>query len=154
MGDLSSIPGLGRSPGEGKGYPFQYSGLENSMDYSHKELDTTEQLSLSFTFPTFSGKVFFFFFFLRKSWKLICFHRHHTVYTAWGVSDFLWKTDPAIIDQTSSAERGAMERGHQQGLRGVESDLCENSLVCGWVCVLFYNVCATELKVKPNSAAT
>ena len=30
--DLGSIPGLGRSPGEGKGYPFQYSGLENSMD--------------------------------------------------------------------------------------------------------------------------
>ena len=29
-----SIPGWGRSPGEGKGYPFQYSGLENSMDYS------------------------------------------------------------------------------------------------------------------------
>ena len=32
-GDLSSIPGLVRSPGEGKGYPLQYSGLENSMDY-------------------------------------------------------------------------------------------------------------------------
>ena len=31
-GDLSSIPGLGRSPEEGKGYPLQYSGLENSMD--------------------------------------------------------------------------------------------------------------------------
>ena len=31
-GDLSSIPGLGRSPGEGIGYPCQYSGLENSMD--------------------------------------------------------------------------------------------------------------------------
>ena len=31
-GDQGSIPGLGRSPGEGKGYPFQYSGLENSMD--------------------------------------------------------------------------------------------------------------------------
>ena len=30
--DLGSIPGLGRSPGEGKSYPFQYSGLENSMD--------------------------------------------------------------------------------------------------------------------------
>ena len=29
---LGLIPGLGRSPGEGKGYPFQYSGLENSMD--------------------------------------------------------------------------------------------------------------------------
>ena len=31
-GDLGSIPGFGRSPGEGKGYPFQFSGLENSMD--------------------------------------------------------------------------------------------------------------------------
>ena len=30
-GDLGSIPGLGRSPGEGKGYPLQYSGLESSM---------------------------------------------------------------------------------------------------------------------------
>ena len=32
-GDLSSIPGLGRSLGEEKGSPHQYSGLENSMDY-------------------------------------------------------------------------------------------------------------------------
>ena len=32
VGDLGSIPGLGRSPGEGKGYPLQYSGLENPMD--------------------------------------------------------------------------------------------------------------------------
>ena len=32
VGDLVSIPGSGRSPGEGKGYPLQYSGLENSMD--------------------------------------------------------------------------------------------------------------------------
>ena len=31
-GDLGSIPGLGRSPGEGKGNPFQYSCLENPMD--------------------------------------------------------------------------------------------------------------------------
>ena len=31
-GDLASIPRLGRFPGEGKGYPLQYSGLENSMD--------------------------------------------------------------------------------------------------------------------------
>ena len=31
-GDPGSIPGLGRSPGEWKGYPVQYSGLENSMD--------------------------------------------------------------------------------------------------------------------------
>ena len=31
--DLGSIPGLGRFPGVGKGYPLQYSGLENFMDY-------------------------------------------------------------------------------------------------------------------------
>ena len=43
-GDLGSIPGLGRSAGEGKGYPLQYSGLENSMDCI--ELGTTEGLSL------------------------------------------------------------------------------------------------------------
>ena len=54
-GDLGSVPGLGRSPGEGKGYPLQYSGLENSMAaYSmgsqrvgHFGLDSwTERLSL------------------------------------------------------------------------------------------------------------
>ena len=32
VGDVGSIPGLGRSPGEGNSYPLQYSGLENSMD--------------------------------------------------------------------------------------------------------------------------
>ena len=31
VGDMGLIPGLGRSPGEGKGYPLLYSGLENSM---------------------------------------------------------------------------------------------------------------------------
>ena len=44
--DKSLIPGLGRSPGERKGYSLQYSGLENSMDYSPwgcKESDMTEQ---------------------------------------------------------------------------------------------------------------
>ena len=37
VGDLGSLPGLGRSPIEGKGYPFQYSSLESP--WSHKELD-------------------------------------------------------------------------------------------------------------------
>ena len=49
-GDLASIPGLGRSPGEGNGYPLQYSGLENSVDcivHGVAELDTTERLSLT-----------------------------------------------------------------------------------------------------------
>ena len=35
VGELGLIPGLGRSPGKGKGYPLQYSGLENSMDRVH-----------------------------------------------------------------------------------------------------------------------
>ena len=50
-GDLGSISGLGRSPGEGKGYPVQCSGLENSMDspWGHKESNMTERLSLSFS---------------------------------------------------------------------------------------------------------
>ena len=34
VGDLGSIPGFGRSPEEGKGYPLQHSGLENSMGYT------------------------------------------------------------------------------------------------------------------------
>ena len=51
-GDLNSIPGLGRSPGEGKGYPLQCSGLENSMDcIVHRVTkclsDMNERLSLS-----------------------------------------------------------------------------------------------------------
>ena len=48
-GDSGSIYGLGRSTGEGIGYPLQYSGLENSMNYSPwgpKESDSTEWLSL------------------------------------------------------------------------------------------------------------
>ena len=48
VGDLGSIPGLGRSPGEGKGYPLQYSGLENSIySMGSQRLDMTEQLSLT-----------------------------------------------------------------------------------------------------------
>ena len=52
-GDLGLIPGLGRSPGEGKGYPLQYSGGESHgqrslvghSPWGDKELDMTEQLS-------------------------------------------------------------------------------------------------------------
>ena len=62
VGDLGSIPGLGRS-GEGKGYPLQYSGLENSIHrlyspWDCKELDPTEQLSLSLSFAccTWGGR--------------------------------------------------------------------------------------------------
>ena len=56
VGDPGSIPGSGRLPGEGNGYPVQYSCLENSIDrgtwqagyslWGCKESDTTEQLTL------------------------------------------------------------------------------------------------------------
>ena len=50
-GDLGLIPGLGRSPGEGNGYPLQYSYLENSMNRGawratvHGETKSRTQLS-------------------------------------------------------------------------------------------------------------
>ena len=48
------IPVLGRSPGKWKVYPLQYSGLENSMDYTVAKSDMTERLSLPlFTFITY-----------------------------------------------------------------------------------------------------
>ena len=46
-GDLGLIPGLGRSPREGKGYPLQYSGLENSTDYIVHGVAKRTSLSLS-----------------------------------------------------------------------------------------------------------
>ena len=52
VGDLGSIPGLGKSLGEEKGYPLQYSGLENSRVstvHGVTKLDTTETLSLFIT---------------------------------------------------------------------------------------------------------
>ena len=56
--DAGLIPGSGRSPEEGNGYPLQYSCLENSMDrgalasyhsWGHKELDATERLTHTHT---------------------------------------------------------------------------------------------------------
>ena len=55
-GNLGSIPGLGRSPGEGKGYPLQYSSLENSMEsIGHGVSKSRTQLS-SLPFHCFGRK--------------------------------------------------------------------------------------------------
>ena len=50
VGDLGLIPGLGRSPGEGKGYPLQYSGLENSMDCIVYGIATSQTILNNFHF--------------------------------------------------------------------------------------------------------
>ena len=50
VGDLGSIPGLERSPREGKGYPLQYAGLENSMDCLSPWSHRVEQDWAAFTF--------------------------------------------------------------------------------------------------------
>ena len=55
VGDLGSIPGSGRSPGEGEGYPLQYSGLENSMDCMvHGVTESRTRLSDFYFHVTFS----------------------------------------------------------------------------------------------------
>ena len=54
VGDLGSIPGLGRLPGEGKGYPLQYSGLENSMDYIVHGVEKSQTLLSDFFLKGFA----------------------------------------------------------------------------------------------------
>ena len=55
MGDLGSIWGLGRSAGEGIGYPLQYSGLENSMDCIVAESGVAESQLKDFHFQISSS---------------------------------------------------------------------------------------------------
>ena len=88
--DLGSIPGWGRSPGEGNGNPLQYSCLENSMDRGYsswgcKESDMTEWLTLSHfqnnispmtLVPQFENRLNWLFFFeqIKQRWK-----QHNTI---------------------------------------------------------------------------
>ena len=58
VGYLGSIPGLGRSPGEGKGYPLQYSGLENSMGLQRVGHDWANFTLRSFVFLLLLGFLF------------------------------------------------------------------------------------------------
>ena len=78
-GDLESIPGSGRCPGEGNGYPFLYSCLENSTDRGTwwatvhgvtKESDTTEWLTV----------------FIQGKWKLLMLREMHLRQVRFGIS--------------------------------------------------------------------
>ena len=109
VGDLSSIPGLGRSPGEGKGYPLQYSGLENSMVLSmglqrirHDWVTFTfTMLFLLFCFVVCVGCFFFFFlphqgacrilvpWFSDQGWKRCSLHWNCRVLTNRPLGTFL-----------------------------------------------------------------
>ena len=76
VGDLSSISGLGWSPGEGKGYPLQYSGLENFMDcIVHGVTKSWTRLS-DFHFSL--SRSFFIFWYCKKS-----IHRYKNSLLAW-----------------------------------------------------------------------
>ena len=70
-GDLSSLPGLGRSPGEGKGHPLQYSGLESPVGYkAHGVAKSRTQLgNLHFhLLPLFKVLIEFVLFYVLAFW--------------------------------------------------------------------------------------
>ena len=56
VGDLGFISGLGTSPGDGNGYPLQYSGLENSMDYIVRGVTKNRTQLRDFHFHTLQNK--------------------------------------------------------------------------------------------------
>ena len=73
VGDLGSIPGLRRSPGDGNSYPLQYTGLENSMDCIVCGVTKVRHDRATFTFNTFNisgkGLIFKIYKELRTQWK-------------------------------------------------------------------------------------
>ena len=68
-GEPSLIPGSGRSAEEGKGYPLQYSGLENSMDWVHG-IAKSQTHWVTFT----SLQVWWFLIFREQKWLPVSFH--------------------------------------------------------------------------------
>ena len=59
VGDLGSIPRLGRSPGEGNGYPLQYCGLENTMDCIVHGVTNSQTRLNDFHFHFINGDLFY-----------------------------------------------------------------------------------------------
>ena len=83
VGDLCSIPGLGRSPGEGKGYPLQYSGEFHGLycPWGHKELDTTATFTLSIW--TFVGKLMSLLFHTLSRFVIVFLPRRKHLLISW-----------------------------------------------------------------------
>ena len=82
-GDPSLISGSGRSPGEGKGYPLQYSGLENSMDYIVHGVAKSQTWLRVFHFHTVTG-----FPGSSSGKESACQCRRHK---SWGFHLWIWK---------------------------------------------------------------
>ena len=78
-GDPGSIPGLGRSPGEGNGNPLQYSCLENPVDRGawratvHRVAKTQTRLHFHFHPPSCQASAFHLLSLLRCQWLPFCF---------------------------------------------------------------------------------
>ena len=66
-GDLGLIPGLERSPGEGNGYPLQYSGQENSMDCIVHGVTNTQTPLSDFHMHTHTLSIIFTILYIRSS---------------------------------------------------------------------------------------
>ena len=75
VGDLGSVPGLERSPGNENGYPFQYSGLENSMDCIVHGVTKSQTWLCDFHFHTIMrGKYYFLCFIDEGKWGSMSLH--------------------------------------------------------------------------------
>ena len=109
-GDLGSVPGLGRFPGEGKGYPPQYSGLENSMTVLSMGLKSQTRLSdFHFTWQcnrnevTVQGGVVGLFHVTSQGLGVV---HHMTPLSPWVLSFSLWlKLSPRHIHVSAHRER-------------------------------------------------
>ena len=117
-GDVGSTPGLKRSPGEGKGYPFQYSGLENSVDCIVHEVaesrDTTERLSHAikrriFSLPTtFPCSCWF--------WKLVIYLKWRDKRSLWNQQIILYNLKPTHKTQLRSISKWDFKKWHKSNL--------------------------------------
>ena len=92
VGDLGSIPGFGRSPGEGNSYPLQYSSLENAMDcIAHGVAKNWTQLSnFHFSLSSINGHLD-----CSTFWPLWRVNRNMHMWSRWHFKDdfddvFLW----------------------------------------------------------------